>query len=82
MQGVEERLLFKRKTCTYRRLHTKTAYSASETEKEADKKEQLKTEKTTIVASKRGLRKAKAKAREATTYLASMEKAMASDESD
>ena len=61
-------------------MQTKTAYSASETEKEAVDKP--KTEKTTIVASKRGLRKAKAKAREATAYLASMEKAMAGEQSD
>ena len=47
-----------------------TAYAASETEKEEENKP--KTEQTKVIASKRGLRKAKAKAREANAYVASM----------
>ena len=51
------------------------AYAASETEKEDESKTKPK-----VVASKRGLRKAKAKVKEAAAYVASLQEAMAKDE--
>ena len=55
------------------------AYAASETEKEDEQKTTAK-EKPKVVASKRGLRKAKAAMREATAYVASIQEAMAKNE--
>ena len=61
----------KGKLCTYRHLKKPAAYAASETEKEDESKA-----KPQVVASKRGLRNAKAKAREAAAYVASLQEAM------
>ena len=55
------------------------AYAASETEKEDEKKTTPKVQ-LKVVASKRGLRRAKAVMREATAYVASIQEAMAKDE--
>ena len=66
----------KGKSCTYRHKVSQ-ALAASETDKEKEEPEKEIQKKTTRAPSKRGLRKAKAQARAADAYVATLIDALA-----